>query len=100
MFLISKGNAPTTTFVCAPLGIIACFIIGLVAALRIRRRALEGFLIAQVCSIFITPVVAGLLVGIPYLLSDKPPRIDGMRLELQFELHAPATFKIPDQPDG
>jgi len=77
----------TTIFVCAPLGIIAGFIIGLVAALRIRRRALEGFLIAQVCSIFITRVVAGLLVGIPYLLSDKPPRIDGTR-------------KIPDQPDG
>jgi len=44
--------------------------------------------------------VAGLLVGVPYLLSDKPPRIDGKRLELQFELRAPVTFKIPDQPDG
>ena len=36
----------------------------------------------------------------PYLLSDKPPKIDGKRLELQFELRAPATLKIPEQPDG
>src|SRR5262249_30419164 len=26
--------------------------------------------------------------------------IHGKRLELQFELRAPATFKIPDRPDG
>jgi hypothetical protein len=38
--------------------------------------------------------------GVPYLLSDKPPKINGKRLELQFELRAPATFKIPEQPDG
>jgi hypothetical protein len=90
----------TIIFVCAPLGILAGFIIGLVVALRTRRSGFEGFLIAQVCSIFITCVLAGLLIGVPYLLSDKPPRIDGKRLELEFELRAPATFKIPDQPDG
>jgi hypothetical protein len=38
--------------------------------------------------------------GVPYLLSDKPPKIDGKRLKLQFELRAPATLKIPKQPDG
>ena len=48
----------------------------------------------------ILAALAGLLVGVPYLLSDKPPRIDGKRLELQFELRAPATVQIPDQPDG
>jgi hypothetical protein len=37
---------------------------------------------------------------VPYLLSDKPPKIDGKRLELQFELRVPATLKIPEQPDG
>jgi len=39
-------------------------------------------------------------MGVPYVLSDKPPRIDGKRVELQFELRAPARFKIPEQPDG
>jgi len=37
---------------------------------------------------------------VPYLLSDKPTKIDGKRLELQFELRTPATLKIPEQPDG
>jgi len=37
---------------------------------------------------------------VPYLLSDKPPKIDGKRLELQFELRTPATLKIPEQPNG
>ncbi len=41
-----------------------------------------------------------LLGGVPYLLSDKPTKIDGKRLELQFELRTPATLKIPEQPDG
>ena len=36
----------------------------------------------------------------PYLLSDKPPKLDSKRLDLEFQLRAPATFKIPEQPDG
>jgi len=51
-------------------------------------------------SLLIICGVAGLLASVPYLLSDKPPRIDGKRLELEFELRAPAIFKIPEQPDG
>jgi hypothetical protein len=41
-----------------------------------------------------------LVGGVPYLLSDKPPKLDGKRLDLEFELRAPATFKIPERPDG
>jgi hypothetical protein len=58
------------------------------------------FFAAQGRSLLIVCGLAGLLAGVPYLLSDKPPRIDGKRLDLQFELRAPATFKIPDHPDG
>jgi hypothetical protein len=53
-----------------------------------------GWSLLSVCGI------AGLLGGVPYLLSDKPPKIDGKRLELQFELRVPTTLKIPDQADG
>ena len=90
----------TVVFLCAPLGILVGLVIGIVSAILVRRQGLAGFLIAQGWSLLIVCGVAGLLVGVPYLLSDKPPRIDGKRLELQFELRAPATFKIPDQPDG
>ena len=90
----------TVVFLCAPLGILVGLVIGIVSAILVRRQGLAGFLIAQGWSLLILCGVAGLLIGVPYLLSDKPPRIDGKRLELQFELRAPATFKIPDQPDG
>ena len=90
----------TVVFLCAPLGILVGLVIGIVSGLLVRRQGLAGFLIAQGWSLLIVCGVAGLLIGVPYLLSDKPPRIDGKRLELEFELRAPATFKIPDQPDG
>src|SRR5213592_4296620 len=90
----------TIVFLCAPLGILAGLVIGTISSVLVRRQGLGGFFIAQGWSLLIVCGLAGLLVGVPYLLSDKPPRIDGKRLELQFELRAPATSKIPDQPDG
>jgi hypothetical protein len=94
------GRGMFVVFVCAPLGILVGLVIGIISSVLVRREGLAGFLIAQGWSLLIVCGLAGLLVGVPYLLSDKPPRIDGKRLELQFELRAPARFKIPDQPDG
>jgi hypothetical protein len=90
----------TVVFLCAPLGILAGLTIGIISSILVRRQGLAGFFIAQGWSLLIVCGLAGLLAGVPYVLSDKPPTIDGKRLELQFELRAPATFKIPDQPDG
>jgi hypothetical protein len=75
-------------------------VIGITSSILVRRQGLTGFFVAQGWSLLIVCGLAGVLAGVPYLLSDKPPRIDGKRLELQFELRAPAVFKIPDQPDG
>jgi hypothetical protein len=90
----------TVVFLCAPLGILAGLVIGIISAVLVRRQGLAGFVIAQGWSLLIVCGLAGLLVGVPYVLSDKPPRIDGKQLELQFELRAPPTFQIPDQPGG
>jgi hypothetical protein len=90
----------TVFFLCVPLGILAGLVIGIISSVLIRRQGLGGFLIAQGWSLLIVCGLAGLLAGVPYLLSDKPPRIEGKHLELQFELRAPLTFKISDQPDG
>jgi hypothetical protein len=90
----------TVVFLCAPLGILAGLVIGIVSAILVRREGLAGFLIAQGWSLLIVCGIASLLAGVPYLLSDKPPTIDGKHLELEFELRTPPTLKIPDQPDG
>ena len=90
----------TVVFLCVPLGVLAGLVIGIVSSILVRRRGVAGFLVSEGWSLLIVCGVAGLLAGVPYLLSDKPPRIDGKRLELQFEIRAPATFHIPDQPDG
>jgi hypothetical protein len=75
-------------------------VIRIIASILIRRQGPAGFVIALAWSLLIVCGIAGLLGGVPYLLSDKPPKIDGERLELQFELRAPATVKIPERPDG
>jgi len=94
------GRGMFVVFVCAPLGILVGLVIGIVSSIGVRRQGPTGFLIAQGWSLLIVCGLAGLLGGVPYLLSDKPPTVDGKRVELQFELRAPATFTIPDQPDG
>jgi len=94
------GRGMFVVFVCAPLGILAGLVVGIVSSIRVRRPGPTGFFVAQGWSLLILSGLAALLAGVPYLLSDKPPTVDGKRLELQFELRAPATFKIPDQPDG
>jgi hypothetical protein len=90
----------TVVFLCVPIGIVAGLVIGVVSAILVRRQGLAGFFVAQGWSLLIVCGLAGLLVGVWYVFSDKPPRIDGKRVELQFELRAPAAFQIPDQPDG
>jgi len=90
----------TVFFLCVPLGIMAGLVVGVIASIVVRRPGPAGFLIALGWSLLIVCGIAGLLGDVPYLLSDKPPTIDGKRLELQFELRAPATLKIPEQPDG
>ena len=90
----------TVFFLCVPLGIIAGLVIGIISSVVVRRQGPAGFFVAQGWSLLILCGIAGLLGGVPYLLSDKPPKLDGKRLDLEFELRAPATFKIPEQPDG
>ncbi|HEU5313813.1 MAG TPA: hypothetical protein VFU08_08305 [Candidatus Udaeobacter sp.] len=94
------GRGMFVVFVCAPLGILAGMVIGIISSILVRRQGLAGFFVAQGWSLLIVCGLAGLFAGVPYLLSDKPPRIDGKRLELQFELRAPAAFKVPNQPGG
>jgi len=85
----------TIIFLFAPLGIMVGFVVGIVVALCARWPGFIGFVKTQGLSILFTSLVAGLLIGAPYLVSDKPPRIDGEPLRLYFELRVP-RLNIPD----
>jgi hypothetical protein len=86
----------TIVFVCVPLGFLAGLVIGIVSSILVRRRGAAGFFIAQGWALLVACVSAGLLVGVPYLFSDKPPRIGGKELSLEFEVRVPPQFSIPD----
>jgi hypothetical protein len=66
----------TVFFLCVPLGIPAGLVVGVIISILVRRRGAVGFLIALGWSLLILCGISGLLAGVPYLLSDKPPRID------------------------
>ena len=94
------GRGYMLVFICGPLGIIAGLVVGVIVGICTKRAGFAGFLTAQGLSILIVGAIAGFLTGIIYLGSDKPPKIDGKRLTLDFELRVPASVKIPEQPDG
>src|SRR5438128_6507063 len=85
----------TVVFVCAPLGILAGLVIGIVSSILVRRPGPVGFFIAQGWSLLIICGLAGLLGAISYLLSDKPPKIDGKFLTLDFEVRVPPSIQLP-----
>ena len=94
------GRGMFVVFACAPLGILTGLVIGIISSVLVRPQGAAGFFIAQGWSLLIVCALAGLLVGVPYLLSDKPPRIGGKGLSLEFELRVPQQFSIPDTPSG
>jgi hypothetical protein len=88
-------RAMTVVFVCVPLGILAGLVIGIVSSVVVRRRGFAGFLVAQGWSLVIVCGLAGLLAGVAYLLSDKPPKIDGKFLTLDFDVRVPPSIQLP-----
>jgi MFS family permease len=85
----------TVVFLCVPLGILSGLLIGTVSAVLVGRRRVAGFLIAQGWALLIVCGVAGLLAAVSYLLSDKPPKIDGKFLTLDFEVRVPPSIQLP-----
>jgi hypothetical protein len=86
----------TVVFLCAPLGILAGLVVGIVSSILVRRRGAAGFFIAQGWALLVACIIASLSVGVPYLFSDKPPRIGGKELSLEFEVRVPPQFSIAD----
>jgi hypothetical protein len=85
----------TVLFLCVPLGILAGLVIGIISSVVVQRRGSTGFLIAQGWALLVICGIAALLGGVTYLLSDKPPKIDGKFLTLDFEVRVPPSMQLP-----
>jgi MFS family permease len=84
-------------FLFAPLGLIVGFVIGVIAALRTRWSGLVGFVKTQGLSILIVIAIAAAVSGLLWVGADKPPKIDGKEVVLEFELKIPPTIQIPEE---
>jgi MFS family permease len=84
-------------FLFAPLGLIVGFLIGVIAALSTRWGGFVGFIKTQALSILIVIAIGGAVSGLLWLGADKPPKIDGKELVLEFELKIPPTIQIPQE---
>jgi len=92
------GRGMLIFFALAPLGLIVGFIIGLVVALRSGGTGFGGFAKTQGIALAIALGLAATVSGILYLAADHPPKLDGKRLALEFELKVPPALKLPAQP--
>jgi MFS family permease len=84
-------------FLFAPLGFVVGFVIGAIAALRTRWSGVVGFIKTQGLSILIIIAIGGAVSGLLWLGADKPPKIDGKELVLEFELKIPPAIQIPEE---
>jgi MFS family permease len=84
-------------FLFAPLGLIVGFVIGVIAALRTRWSGVLGFIKTQGLSILIVIAIAAAVSGLLWVGADKPPKIDGKEVVLEFELKIPPTIQIPEE---
>jgi hypothetical protein len=82
-------------FFIAPLTFIGGFIVGLIIAIVVSAPGVRGFFKAQGLSILVVTLLASLVSVIFYLAADKPPKIDGKYLTLDFEVRVPARIQFP-----
>jgi hypothetical protein len=88
-------RAYAVVFLFCPLGLIVGFVVGLIVALRFRAPGFIGFLQAQGLSILSTLALAAVVSGLLYLAADKPPKIEGKGLVLEFEVRIPPSLQLP-----
>jgi MFS family permease len=94
------GRAYAVVFLCAPAGFIAGFVTGLVVALKSPWPRFSGFLKTQGLSIVMIAGMGAAITGLFWIAADKPPRLDGKNLTLDFELRVPPAIKFPAEPTG
>ena len=91
-------RAYVVVFLCAPLGLVVGFFTGLTVAGRKTGQGFPGFAKAQLTALLVTTGLGALVTGLFWLAADKPPKLDGKSLTLDFELRIPPAVKFPAEP--
>ena len=85
-------------FLCAPLGMVIGFFCGLIVGVRSTTQGLAGFAKAQGLGVLATLIIGAITTGLFWLGADKPPKLNGKNLALDFELRIPPTVAFPAEP--
>lgn len=91
-------RAVLIVFAIAPLTFIAAFIVGVIVAVIISKRG--SYLKAQGLSLALVLLIIALVSAVLYLAADKPPKIDGKVLTLEFEVRLPPAIQLPAEMTG
>lgn len=76
-------------FLWTPLAIITGFIVGLVVGFGVGGAGFTGFVVREGIALAIVAALVAAAGGLAYARADHPPRIDGERIEAEFELRMP-----------
>lgn len=85
------GRGYFIAFALTPLGFLSGLAIGIVAVWRISASGFEGYARLLGIALLIIGAVSGVIALMGVALADHPPRINGHKLLLQYELRLPKT---------
>jgi hypothetical protein len=94
------GRAMGIVFLIVPAGFIGAAIIGVIAAHKIPEPGMDGFAKAQGVALLGAIVVAAAVFGYSIWRAPAPPRLDGLTLNLEFEVRMPEGRTAPGPDDN
>lgn len=83
-------------FLFGPAGLLLGLIIGLVTARMSEGVGTAYFFKTQGLALLYTGVIAAGAGGVALLAADRPPRLAGKELNLEFEIRIPTNLPVPD----
>lgn len=84
-------------FLWTPLAMITGLIVGLIVGFSVGGTGFAGFAAREGIALAIMVVLITVAGGIVYAYADHPPRVDGKRIEVEFELRVPTRGRSVEE---
>ena len=94
------GRAMGIVFLIVPASFVVAAIIGAVVALKIPEPGMAGFARALGVALLLAIIGASAVFGYAIWRAPTPPRLDGMTLNLDFEVRMPEGRTVPGPDDN